>query len=287
MKEHVSDEEREHLTNILFRNEIMRGRVSEVLKAEDEVRVSDYLEQEIKSMFRHYGRDHSELDRLARRYLQSVDPVHGHLFRHRRDFDESVATINNAVSRYLEHEEARLQKIFPHYFDKFKSDGVEYDIYIGESIARNRSFDHMYLRNIRLWQLSSMAEIARMTANLLPELKVPMQTAQLILVHSQPIRISFRRDERRFDVEGGQNIRYELIKKRIDKVGVRGTGERLTQPGKIAIVYMQEKEAGEYEEYIKMLQRKGLLAPEVEKLDLEEVQGVSGLRSLRVSVMAK
>ena len=94
-------------------------------------------------------------------------------------------------------------------------------------------------------------------------------------------------DERKFDVEGGANIRYEVIKKRIDKVRVRETGERLTQPGKIAIVYTQAKESEEYEEYIHYLIKKNLLSEEVEKLELEDVQGISGLKAIRVSVVLK
>jgi hypothetical protein len=46
-----------------------------------------------------------------------------------------------------------------------------------------------------------------------------LQTTQLILIHSQPISISFRKDERKFDVEGSYNIRYEVIKKRLIKFG--------------------------------------------------------------------
>ncbi|HSF46675.1 MAG TPA: hypothetical protein VLA58_11730 [Chitinophagaceae bacterium] len=285
MKLHVDEDEREHLNNILFRNQVMRSRVEGVLLAEEELRVSDYLEHEIRSMFRHFGRERSEIDQLARKYLLSVDMEKGYLYRNRRDFDESVGALNSLVTKFLVNEEAKLQKIFPHYFDKYKTDGIEYDIYIGESISRNRQFDHMYLRNIRLWQLSSMVEIARKTAALLPELKIPLQTTQLILVHSHPICITFRSDERRFDVEGGANIRYELIKKRIDKVRVRNTGQRLTQPDCIAIVYTQTKEAEEYEEYIRLLQRKKMLEPDVEKLELEEVQGLSGLRAIRVTVI--
>jgi hypothetical protein len=284
MKLHVDDMEREHLNNILFRNEVMRSRVEGVLLAEEEMRVSDYLEHEIRSMFRHFGRERSEIDKLARDYLHSVDMEKGYLYRNRRDFDESIGAINSVVTKHLVGEEAKLQKIFPHYFDKYKTDGIEYDIYIGDSISRNRPFDHMYLRNLRLWQISSMIDIARKTASLIPELKIPLQTTQLILVHSHPICITFRNDERRFDVEGGNNIRYELIKKRIDKVKIRATGERLTQPNKIAIVYTQAKEAEEYEEYIRLLQRKNMLATEVEKLELEEVQGLSGLKAIRVTV---
>ncbi|NJO25261.1 MAG: hypothetical protein HC867_04990 [Bacteroidia bacterium] len=82
------------------------------------------------------------------------------------------------------------------------------------------------------------------------ELNHPLQTTQLILAHSIPISISFRTAERKFDVDGAYNIRYEIIKKRIDKVRIKTTNERLTQPGKIAIVYSQAKEAAEYKEYI-------------------------------------
>ena len=177
-----------------------------------------------------------------------------------------------------------MQKSYPHYIEKYKTDGVEYTIYIGQSIAPNNQFDILYLKNIRLWQLRSMAEIARITNQLTPSLDVPLQTTQLILIQSQPISISFRKDERRFDVEGSYNIRYEVMKKRLDKALVKDTHERLTQPGKIAIVYSNPKEAFEYQEYIAFLQSKNLLKPGMEYLELEELQGVSGLKALRVDI---
>ena len=74
------------------------------------------------------------------------------------------------------------------------------------------------------------------------------------------------------------------MKKRLDKVHIRGTQERLTQPGKIAMVYSNPKEAEEYQEYILFLQNKRLLLPGVEFLELEELQGVSGLKALRVDI---
>ena len=60
------------------------------------------------------------------------------------------------------------------------------------------------------------------------------------------LSIRFRQDEKQFDVDGAYNIRYEIVKKRIDKAYIKGTSERLTQPGKIAIVYSRDKEIGEY-----------------------------------------
>jgi hypothetical protein len=195
-----------------------------------------------------------------------------------------MAAINDAVLQCLEQEQEILQQSYPHYFEKYRTDGVEYSIYIGQSISPHNQFDLLYLNNIRLWQLKSMAEIARVTHKLMPSLAVPLQTTQLILIHGQPISISFRKDERRFDVEGSYNIRYEIMKKRLDKVCVLGTNERLTQPGKIAMVYSNPKEAEQYQEYLMFLQSKNLLVSGTEYLELEELQGVSGLKALRVTI---
>jgi hypothetical protein len=126
--------------------------------------------------------------------------------------------------------------------------------------------------------------VARLTAELENTLPTLLSTTQLILAHSIPISITFRTAERKFDVDGAYNIRYEIIKKRIDKVHILHTNERLTQPGKIAIVYTQVKEATEYMEFIEFLQNHKLLKPGVESLELEELQGVVGLKALRVEV---
>jgi hypothetical protein len=67
-------------------------------------------------------------------------------------------------------------------------------------------------------------------------------------------------------------------------VQVKGTGERLTQPGRIALVYFNQKEADEYISYIKYLQGEKVLKEDLEYLELEELQGVSGLKAMRVGV---
>ena len=86
-----------------------------------------------------------------------------------------------------------------------------------------------------------MSEMTRQTSKLVPELPIPLETAQLILVHDDPLAIRFRADEKKFDVDGAYNIRYEIVKKRIDKAYIKNSEERLTQPGKIAIVYAPKK----------------------------------------------
>ena len=136
-----------------------------------------------------------------------------------------------------------------------------------------------------MWQLTTLAKVARLTTLLENELPTLLSTTQLILANSIPISITFRTAERKFDVDGAYNIRYEIIKKRIDKVRIKATNERLTQPGKIAVVYTQPKEAAEYMEYIEFLQTQGLLKPNIENHELEELQGVVGLKALRVEVV--
>ena len=99
-----------------------------------------------------------------------------------------------------------------------------------------------------------------------------------------PITIGFREDEKRFCVEGAYNTRYEIMKKRIDKATIKTTGQRLTQPAQIAIVYSQTSEALEYKRYIEFLHSKGFLNNDLEELDLDDLQGIHGLRALRISV---
>src|SRR5699024_6665079 len=160
-------------------------------------------------------------------------------------------------------------------FEKFRSDGVEYDIYIGQSITPNKKFNKLYLKNLRIWQLSSMAKIVKETHQLLPELPKKMETTQLILVLGRPIDISFRKDENRFDVEGAYNIRYEMVKKRIDKVHLKDSKERLTQPGKIAVVYFQEADIKDYLEYLPYMKEHDIIEEEIEYLNLEDLQGLT------------
>jgi hypothetical protein len=145
-------------------------------------------------------------------------------------------------------------------------------------------FDRLYLYNLRLWQLIVMCGVVRKSETVKAQLKVPLEMAHLILLQDLPLAVRFRVDEKRFDIDGAYNMRYEIVKKRIDKAVIKGTNERLTQPGKIAIVYSQSKEAVEYREYLDYLQASGYLTGEIEEVNLEDFDGAQGLRALRVTV---
>ena len=174
--------------------------------------------------------------------------------------------------------------MFPHYFERYKTDGVEYNMYIGASLVNNRGFDPIYLQNLRLWQLETMCKIENVAYDLINEMPYPLRVASLILVYSSPLSIKFHMDQKQFDVDGAYNARYEIVKKRIDKSYIKGTNERLTQAGKIAIVYSQDADVPEYLNYIEFLQSENKLG-KVEMLELEDLQGISGLKAIRVEVI--
>lgn len=249
-----------------------------------EHQISHYLESEVTPFLKHVHTQYPDSRKAINEYLEATNPADGRAYQYRRELERSMEMITKAISLYLDLMNQEMQKAYPCYFDKFRTDGIEYDIYIGQSISPDVPFDMMYLKNLRFMQLSSMAGIYKQLFSMLPQMPYKLQTTQLIYVNSDPIDISFRMDEKRFDVEGGYNIRYQMIKKRIDKVHVRNTGERLTQPGTIAIVYSGNADVKEYIAYIDYLRENRILIGDTEFLELEELQGVGGLKALRVVV---
>ena len=258
--------------------------IRENLAAGDEVGIVTFLRAEVETLLEHLGTFGESVAARVAEYRSALDPHLGAVYRERKVFEDSVTRLNEAVSGYLELEEQAAQTIFPHYFEKQKTDGVDYQIYVGPSLLEDGRFDPICLKNLRLWQLMLTCGIAVRAHQLRNRLPVPLETTHLILVQHTPRSISFRFDEKRFDVDGAYDLRYEIVKKSIDKAVVEGTADRVTQPGKIAIVYGQSAEGREYREYIEYLQNLGYLTSEVEELSLGELQGVQGLRALRVGV---
>ncbi len=250
----------------------------------EEVRLNDFLENDIVPFLKQYKSGNQKYAAIIDKYFEATDAETGIANESRRHLESSMSTVITSVNNYMEMMKGEIQQAYPSYFEKFRTDGVEYDIYIGQSIAPEKPFSDIYLKNLRLLQLTSMAAVARYSNALLPQLSKPVETTQLIFIHSQPIDIKFRKDEKRFDVEGAYNIRYHIVKKRIDKVTIKGTKERLTQPGKIALVYFSQKEADEYISYIQYLQEQNVLDNDLEELEVDELQGVAGLKALRVGV---
>ena len=251
-----------------------------------EIRMGDFIHRQLSPLVEQLGHQLPELHELASRYADDLDPELGLFYRVRRDYEKSVVELNRTIGNFLSERDQAAQRVLPHYFEKYKTDGVEYELYVGQSLLKQQRFTDLHLRNLRLSQLVDMCQLTRVVAELSPQLPMPLRTAQLIFAFTSPLDIRFRMDEKRFDVDGDYNVRYEILKKRIDKATVRQGQERLTQPGMVSIVYMQDRDLEEYEEYLRYLHQSDYIDGEVEYLTLDPLQSVNGLNALRFRVRA-
>lgn len=271
------------IEEVIFKADSQLEKINNGLASGDESNVLEFLKTEINPLVEHFESE-KEYDKLITRYRHHLDPVFGVVYKRRKAFEESLGLINKTISSVLDEGQVTAQKMFPHYFEKYQTDGVEFTLYVGSSLTKDKKFDLFYLKNFRLWQLLLMTEIDKRVDQLKPKLKNSLDITQLLLVHDQPLSIRFRPDEKQFDVDGAYDIRYEIVKKRIDKARVKNSSERLTQPGKIAIVYNQVKVEDEYSRYFEFLRTKGLITNNVEFLELEELPGATGLKAMRIEI---
>jgi len=260
------------------------ARIKADLSTEEESAVAFFLQQEVEPSFAELRAIGPGVSHAIDNYTQAVDPLMGVVYRKRKAFEESVSKLNGRLSGYVDREQAEAQQIFPHYFEKHQTDGIDYVIYLGASMHPGGEHNPFFQKNLALWQFKVACGMARHTRQIQPELKVPLDTCHLILVNHTPLAIRFRYDEKRFDVDGAYDVRHEIIKSRLDKAMVKGGRERLTQPGKIAVVYSHPKEGRDIRRHIDYLQSREHLLKDLETIDLEDLPGVRGLKALRVSV---
>ena len=271
--------------DLLFRTENYITQLHEQLSAGDENKIQEFFLNQLGPVFNYFHTMGGEMHDALLSYERRLDPEMGMLYSKRRAYELSVKKINDTISDYLEKAQISAQEMFPHYLEKYKTDGVEHNLYIGQSMVETRKYHPLYLQNLRLWQLLVSCEIENEVNNIPGVDKSDLRICSLILVHANPVNIRFRMDEKKFDVDGAYNIRYEILKKRIDKASVKGSNERLTQPGKLAIVFSQEREAQEYLNYLQYLQSIDYIGADIERLELKDLQGITGLRALRVQVL--
>lgn len=255
---------------------------------DSENKILDYIKKEITPVLLNFIKnDNSDqlTTELVNSYFREVDSNNGAFYQARKMFDESVATINKKLAALIDEKQVEAQNYFPHYYERFKTDGIEHNMYMGASIAPSLNFEKYYLYNLRLWQMQVMCEMENYFQTLKPRLSYELEVSSLILVFATPISIRFRMDEKQFDIDGSYNVRYEIAKKRIDKAKIKNSTERITQKGKLTIVYSQTQEELEYMGYIKLLQHKGILDGQVEKLEVEDLQGLIGMKALRVGIV--
>ncbi len=259
--------------------------INEGLKAGSEHEILYFLKEEIGPVLEHLKRTDKSLAAPIKEYEDLLDPELHVVYHERKKFDESIGLINRVLSEHLDMRQEEAQEMFPHYFERYKTDGIEFNIYGGAAISKGFIFETLYIQNLRLWQLIVMSEMENVFFRLKKDLREPLEIASLILIHTDPLTIHFRVDEKRFDVKGAYNARYEIIKSRIDKALIKGSGARITIPGKLAIIYSNAADAEEYIRYLNFLTTKHYFVKDsLEHLELENLQGITGLKALRVAI---
>ncbi|TXI87918.1 GAF domain-containing protein [Chryseobacterium sp. WX] len=275
-----SDSEKFVLALDVFENEI-----NNEIKADTEQRFQRLLREEIHPFLQGKleVRTSREIKTKIKDYFSHIFTSTDLFYHHRKNLDDSITLVNRKLADMLDESQVKAQEIFPHYYERFKSDGVEHNLYIGSTIAPELHYTSKVVHKLRYWQLKTICKMELEFQSFKKYLPVPLDIASLIFVYNEKIDIRFRMDEKRFDVDGAYNSYYEIIKKRLDKAHVKDSSERITAPGKITIVYFGMENQKEYLDYISKLQKKGVLQNDIEFLRVEDLQGITGLLALRVS----
>ena len=257
--------------------------LSRGIYADTEQEIENYLEGRIYPELSKFKEKYTIENNEITQFLEKCKNPHGQFFAERQKYEQTISLINDNCAGILDKHQRNLQQIIPHYYERFKTDGVEHNLYCGPSISPEFHFslEHLYL--LRLNQLRILCDINFEHLRLKEDYPFPMELTTLIFTYQTPLTIKFRTDEQHFDVEGAYNLRYQVIKKRIDKARIFGSEERIVQPGKITIVYSEYKEQVEYMDYIRQIQLEGKLGG-IEEFDLEDLQGIAGLKGLRVAL---
>ncbi|MFP3598479.1 GAF domain-containing protein [Chryseobacterium sp. SIMBA_029] len=277
-----SDSEKYLLALEIFENELNKE-----IKADTEQRFQRLLRDEIHPFLQGKLEVQSseEVKEKIKDYFLQLFIQTDLFYANRKNLDDSITLVNRKLADMLDESQVKAQQIYPHYYERFKSDGVEHNLFIGQNIAPDVPYSSKVASQLRYWQLKTICKMESEFQDFKKDLPISLDIASLIFVYNEKIDIRFRMDEKRFDVDGAYNSYYEIVKKRLDKSHVKDSNERITCPGKITIVYFGMENQREYLEYIAKLQKKGILQSDVEFLKVEDLQGITGLLALRVSLV--
>ncbi|MDG4950720.1 hypothetical protein NLM59_07270 [Weeksellaceae bacterium KMM 9724] len=244
--------------------------------------ISNFFEMRILPVLKYFA-EYTQESKRAEKFLNSLDENQT-IYHARKQYDATIDAINQGLAQFLDEKQDEAQAIFPHYFQKYKTDGVEHDLYVGPSINKDHRFHESALYNLRMWQMQIMCEMEARYYAMQENYPINLKVASLIFAYDSPMSIRYRIDEKKFDVDGAYNVRYEMIKKRIDKAHIKNTNERLTQPNKLVVVYSNSNIEREYMSYFKFLQAKGYVGPNLEIVELEDLQDAVGLKAIRADI---
>ncbi|NEP88486.1 MAG: GAF domain-containing protein [Okeania sp. SIO2C2] len=255
------------------------------VSVDSEITAREYLNLHLENYFDYFLECGDAVKTSVEAYLAACDNEHHSVYQARDRYDQMLHKINYHLQNTWEKWQKQMQQIIPHHCDFEATDGIDHMMYLGKSI--NPKFSQFHLCSLRYEQLRAICDCARTILRLKAESEeVTLGVVHLILVQNSTIDIYHNEStERLFDVKGSRDIRYEIVKKRIDKGVDQETKERITQPGMLTVVYSTDEEWQEYQQYFRYLVREGWVEDKFESGLVEPLQGVSGLRFVRAKVL--
>lgn len=251
---------------------------------DSEVTLLRYLQGEVEVHFAYFAQHSAEAEAAIAQYQAAIDTNHGCVYTARAIYDQTIGHINGLLRDTWNHWQQSMQAITAHYCDLEATDGIDHMIYAGQAI--DAKFTDFQLKSLRYEQLRAVCDCARQGFALKANYDTDMTITHLVLVQGYTVDIVHdETTERLFDVRGTRDTRYEIVKKRIDKACDAETGDRITQPGMLTVVYSTSEEWQEYQRYLRYLHREGIVDSHVEQGTVEPLQGVNGLKFARVRVL--
>jgi hypothetical protein len=249
-----------------------------------EVTALRILSERLEVYLDYFAQCGAEAQAAVATYRECCNNEHHSVYIARDRYDKTINQINGLLKETWERGQKRMQQIIPHYCDVEFTDGMNHMIYAGASIAPGFTLYH--LRSLRYEQLRAICDCARTAFNLRSLCDSSLEVTHLVLVQDLTVDIfNDENTEKLFDVRGTRDIRYEIVKKRIDKAVDTKTHTRITQPGMLTLVYSTEEEWTEYRQYLRYLAREGWVDTQVEAGTVEPLQGITGLKFARVGVL--
>lgn len=249
-----------------------------------EVSCIRYLRDHLEIYFDYFAEAGEAAIAAVNTYRAACDNDHGCIYRARARYDEMIGKINGLLRETWDRWQVKMQRITSHYCDIEATDGIDHMVYAGQSI--DPKFGNFHLRSLRYEQLRAVCDCARTAFSIQEHYGTKLQVTHLVLVQDATVDIFHDENtERLFDVRGSRDTRYEIVKKRIDKAIDLQVQNRITQPGRLTIVYSTDEEWMEYQQYLRYLMREGWVDGHIERGAVQPLQGVSGLKYARVQVL--
>jgi len=249
-----------------------------------EVTEMRYLRNHLETYFDYFAQCGEGAIAAIEQYRNACNNEQDCVYVARAEYDQAIGQINSLLKETWERWQQRMQQISPHYCDIETTDGIDHMIYCGQSI--DPKFGKFQLRSLRYEQLRALCDCARVAMQTQAQTQSSMQVTHLVLVQDSTVDIFHdETTEKLFDVRGTRDTRYEIVKKRIDKAIDEQTQTRITQPGMITLVYSTSEELEEYQQYLNYLMREELVDRDIVRGTVEPLQGVTGLKFVRVRVI--